>query len=67
MKIILNNREELFEPDVLNISELMSIKKYSYPKIIVKVNHRIIEKEDFQSTYVKDGDNVVILHMLAGG
>lgn len=67
MKLILNNREEFFEPEILNISELMAIKKYSYPKIIVKVNHRIIEKEDFPSTYIKDGDHIVILHMLAGG
>lgn len=67
MILELNNREEIFELNKLNINELMAIKKYSYPKIIVKVNGRIIEKEDFASTFVKDGDKVVILHMLAGG
>ena len=67
MKLILNNREEYFEPELLNISELMAIKKFTYPKIIVKVNHRIIEKDDFQYTYLKEGDHIVILHMLAGG
>jgi len=67
MKLILNNREEYFESNTLNISELMGIKKFSYPKIIVKVNDRFVEKEDFTSTIVRDGDKVVFLHMLAGG
>ncbi|HAQ38854.1 MAG TPA: thiamine biosynthesis protein ThiS [Saprospirales bacterium] len=67
MILNLNNREEFFESDSLNVSELMIIKKFSYPKIIVKVNDHLIEKEDFHSTYIKDGDKVVILHLLAGG
>jgi sulfur carrier protein len=45
----------------------MEIKNFSYQKIIVKLNNIIIEKEDFKNTIVKEGDNLQILHLLAGG
>ncbi|HXK82584.1 MAG TPA: sulfur carrier protein ThiS [Bacteroidales bacterium] len=67
MKIILNNRTEVFDKNNMSISEIMEIKNFSYQKIIVKLNNIIIEKEDFKNTIVKEGDNLVILHLLAGG
>ena len=67
MKILLNNKEENLANDKLSISELKQLKKFTYPKLIVKVNGRIIEDEDYDTTYVKNGDNVVVLHLLAGG
>lgn len=67
MKIILNNREEVFESDVLTVDEIMKIKKFTFSKIIVKLNNTFIEKEDYDKTYVKEGDNLVVLHLLAGG
>jgi len=67
MKIILNNRNELFESDSLTISEIMEIKKFTFSKIIVKLNGSFVEKEDYTTTKVSEGDNLVILHLLAGG
>jgi sulfur carrier protein len=67
MKIILNNRTEVFDKNNMSISEIMEIKNFSYQKIIVKLNNIIIEKEDFKNTIVKEGDNLQILHLLAGG
>ncbi|MDD3859401.1 MAG: sulfur carrier protein ThiS [Bacteroidales bacterium] len=67
MKIILNNREEVFESDALTVDEIMKIKKFTFSKIIVKLNNTFIEKEDYDKTYVKEGDNLVVLHLLAGG
>jgi len=67
MKIILNNREEVFESDALTVDEIMKIKKFTFSKIIVKLNNTFIEKEDYDKTSVKEGDNLVVLHLLAGG
>jgi sulfur carrier protein len=67
MKIILNNRTEVFDKNNMSISEIMEIKNFSYQKIIVKLNNIIIEKEDYKNTIVKEGDNLQILHLLAGG
>jgi thiamine biosynthesis protein ThiS len=67
MKIILNNREESFTSDKLTIAEIMNLKKFTFSKIIVKLNDIFIEKEDYDKTFVKENDNLVILHLLAGG
>ena len=67
MKITLNNRPEEFDCDTMTVSEIMEIKKFTFSKIIVRVNDVFIEKEDYQNTMVKEGDNVMILHLLAGG
>jgi len=67
MKIILNNRSETFECTSMTMGELMEIKKFTYKKIIVKVNNKIVEPHEYNSTIIKENDNVVVLHLLAGG
>jgi sulfur carrier protein len=67
MKITLNNRPETFECTSITMGELMKIKKFTYKKIIVKVNHKIVEPHEYDSTIIKENDNVVVLHLLAGG
>ena len=62
----LNNRDFPWE-EGLTIEKIMQIKKFTFPKIIVKVNGNHIEKEDYAETFVNDGDNVEIIHLLAGG
>ena len=67
MKLILNNKEENIDKSTINIVELKELKKFTFPKIIVKVNGTIIEPADYESTYLGEGDDVVLLHLLAGG
>jgi len=67
MKIILNNRPETFECTSMTMGELMEIKKFTYKKIIVKVNNIIVEPDEYDTTIIKENDNVVVLHLLAGG
>jgi thiamine biosynthesis protein ThiS len=67
MQITLNNKIEVFPNEALTIKDILELKKFSYPKLIVKLNDVIIEKQDFESTFVKEGDNLMILHLLAGG
>jgi len=67
MRIILNNRPETFECTSMTMGELMEIKKFTYKKIIVKVNNKIVEPHEYNSTIIKENDNVVVLHLLAGG
>lgn len=67
MKITLNNRPETFERSSMTMGELMKIKNFTYKKIIVKVNNKIIEPDEYDSTILKENDIVVVLHLLAGG
>ncbi len=69
MRITLNNKEEFIETDKnsLSVNEILNIKKYSYNRIIVKINNQLIKKEDYEDTKVTIGDNVMIIHLMAGG
>lgn len=64
--IKLNNRDFPWE-EGLTIEEIMKRKKFIFPKIIVKVNGKHIEKEDYAITIVNDGDDIKMIHLLAGG
>ncbi|MFT9496121.1 sulfur carrier protein ThiS [Anaerosolibacter sp.] len=51
----------------LTVEQLLDKKRYTYPKIIVKINEKLINKEQYVSTVIYDGDDVKVIHLLAGG
>jgi thiamine biosynthesis protein ThiS len=67
MDIILNNRNESFEADQLTINELLAVKNFTFKMLVVKVNGELIRRRDFDSAVVKDGDDVMVLHLITGG
>lgn len=67
MNIILNNRPETFDRDTLTIKDIMDIRNFTFKMLVVKVNGKLVKKFDYESTMVKDGDNVTILHLVSGG
>lgn len=69
MKIILNNREEILETSnaSLSINELLKLKKFSFTRLVVKINGKLIKRENFDSTSFQENANVEIIHMISGG
>lgn len=67
MKLIVNNREEIIERESLNINELLEEKKFSFKMLVIKVNGQLIKKPEYNSTQLKDGDDVMVLHLISGG
>jgi thiamine biosynthesis protein ThiS len=67
MKIILNNKEEQFEGDLFTIKELLHIKKFTFKMLVIKVNGQLIKKTEYETALVKDGDDVMVLHLISGG
>jgi sulfur carrier protein len=67
MKIILNNKEEVFEGDQLTINELLKVKKFTFKMLVIKVNGQMIKKTEYNSAIVHDGDDVMVLHLISGG
>lgn len=49
------------------VKQLLEIKRFIYPRIIVKVNDEVISPEDYENTQINDGDDVKVIHLLAGG
>lgn len=67
MKIILNNRVEEFEDEILSVSEMLLKRKFSYRMRIVKINGTLIRKDKYDSTIIQDGDEVQMLYLMSGG
>jgi len=67
MKIILNNREEDFTGESMSVSDMLRIKKYSFRMRIVKLNGNLVTKDTYDSTYIKDGDNIQMIYLMSGG
>lgn len=67
MKIILNNKEEIFDGELFTINELLHIKKFTFKMLVIKVNNVLIKKSEYDSAKVKDGDDVMVLHLISGG
>ncbi len=68
MKITLNNKVVDFKSrDKLTVNELLKLRNFTYKLLIVRINNKIISKENYDNSIIKDGDDVVVLHLIAGG
>lgn len=67
MKILLNNREEEFAVDKMSVSEMLILKKFSYKMRIIKVNKKLISREEYDSVEIHEGDEVQMLYLMSGG
>lgn len=67
MKIILNNREEIIESEGISITELLTYKQFTWKMLVIKVNGKIIKRNEYDTLHVKEGDDVSIIHLITGG
>jgi thiamine biosynthesis protein ThiS len=67
MRITLNNRIEDIDKDEITMEELLKYKNYTFHLLVTKINHQLIKKPDRENAYIKDGDDVQVLHMISGG
>lgn len=64
--IKVNSRDHAWE-EGLTVEKLIEQKNYTYPKLIVKINNVLVQPEAYASTPIYDGDDVKVIHLLAGG
>ena len=67
MKIILNNKEEIFDGELLTINDLLKLKNYTFRMLVVKINDKLGPKDDYDHAVITDGDHVMVLHLISGG
>lgn len=67
MKIMLNNREEIFENESMTVSELLSKKNMTFRMRIVKINGDLVDRNEYDNTTVYDGDMVQVIYLMSGG
>ena len=64
--ITVNNTDHPYSPG-MTIKALLEEKNFVFPLLVVKLNSRVVEDADFAVTEISDGDNVTVMHLLAGG
>jgi thiamine biosynthesis protein ThiS len=67
MKIILNNNPFELQQKDISITGLLMAKKYTFKMLVIKVNGNLVKKPDYETTIVKDGDKVDVIHLISGG
>jgi sulfur carrier protein len=67
MKIQLNNNPESFTGETLSVTELLKEKNFTFKMLIVKINGQLVKKADYDFVKVKEGDDVMVLHLISGG
>lgn len=64
--IQLNDRACEWE-EGLTVEKLIQRKRYVYPRKIIRINNQIIAEEEYATTFIRRGDDVKIIHLMAGG
>ncbi|MCK4361630.1 MAG: sulfur carrier protein ThiS [Bacteroidales bacterium] len=67
MKIVLNNREDIINAEKITLSDLIKIKNFTFRLLVTKVNGKLVKRYERDTVFIKNGDNVAVLHMISGG
>jgi sulfur carrier protein len=51
----------------MTVRDVLQDQRYTSPRIIVQINGELVRQEKWDSTIVRQGDDVRALHMIAGG
>ena len=64
--IKLNGKNETLE-DEMNVANFLEQKSIKQQSVVVMINEDIIKKDKFETTLIKNGDEVEILRFVSGG
>ena len=68
MKIRVNGEERLIQSNgSISLNETMRLLGYSSNTVVVELNKLIINSDEWNNEYIKDGDNLEIVSIVGGG
>jgi sulfur carrier protein len=67
MNIILNNRPETIEASSMTVQELLEYKKFTFKLLVVKINNQLVKRDKYSEAVIRDGDQVMVMHLVSGG
>jgi len=67
-KIQVNGKEQEFDTPSVSVIDLIQKNKVAQPEMVsVQLNGEFVDREDYSSTLIKDGDEVDFLYFMGGG
>lgn len=68
MKIKVNGEQEIIDQDTLTVSELLVLKEVKMPDMVsVEYNGEMLDREKFDTTQLKENDEIEFLYFMGGG
>ena len=68
MDLKINGTSKTFEQEAATVTELLGLENIDMPEMVsVELNGEILDRENFDSTSVKTGDEVEFLYFMGGG
>ena len=68
MNIKVNGKDQAVDKDSVSVTEMLTLCDVSQPDMVsVQLNGEFVNKEDYESTSVKEGDEVDFLYFMGGG
>ncbi len=68
MKIKINGEEKLIPANKsISLNETMKLLGYSSDTVVVELNKLIINSEEWNNEYIKNGDKLEIVSIVGGG
>ncbi len=68
MQIRVNGEERLIQPSTsISLNETIKILGYSSNTVVVELNNLIINSEEWEKEFIKDGDKLEIVSIVGGG
>ena len=68
MKITINGEKTEIAEEEVNLTRLLAIRHVESPDMVsVQVNGEIVDRADFDSTRMRDSDEVEFLYFMGGG
>ncbi len=63
----LNNRPYKKWREGLTVQNVIDESRYTWPKLVVKLNKELIWPEQYAETLINEGDDLEVMHLLGGG
>ena len=68
MKITLNNRpENIPGKNEITVQELILFMNFTFHMLVTKVNNKLVKKDVRSEMTIREGDDVVVMHLISGG
>jgi len=68
MQIKVNGKDESVDKDSINVAEVLKVFDVKQPDMVsVQLNGEFVNKDDYESTEVKEGNDIDFLYFMGGG
>jgi sulfur carrier protein len=65
--MIVVNEEPLPWHDGMTVRDILRVKNYRFPMLVIHVGDQLVPKQDYDTTSVPDGAVVKVIHLISGG